>query len=153
MENQRVMSSYDPPCYASRHLVWAEFSGGRERKREGKRGRVCFVAATFSLQIVELKARENALWWYLRYFYKGQTWRPARDDREVGFFLSFLSSTAAAAAAAAAAPLPMSSPLAPLPDWFPPTTIVPRFAFLIQARPHNRGFTSIYTTIRLWHSV
>lgn len=45
------------------------------------------------------------------------TWRPAREEREVGFFLSLSLLLAAEAAEF----LPVIKPFAPFPDIFPPT--------------------------------
>jgi hypothetical protein len=52
-----------------------------------------------------------------------RTWRPAREDREMGFFLSFWSPWSA--------PFPISRPFAPFPAWLPPTTMFSHWLFLV----------------------
>jgi hypothetical protein len=63
-----------------------------------------------------------------------RTWRPAREDREVGFFLSFWSPWSA--------PFPISRPFAPFPAWLPPTTMFSHWLVLVPSpilkRPTKR---------------
>lgn len=55
------------------------------------------------------------------------TCRPAREDLEMGFFLLLLSSTSV--------DLPISSPLAPFPAWFPTTTILSLYSLAEESGP------------------